>query len=89
MDLTPELEKLARKGYKLYFTVDGHLNSLRNTLVGEIVAREIKNLIKTMRTEKGWAKQRTKDLRKLWTWVPDTHPGRQTFWETVLEERGR
>ncbi len=45
-DLTPELMNRARERQKLYFTVDGHLNSLGNQVVGECVASAVRELLK-------------------------------------------
>ena len=38
-DLTPSLQEHARAGEKLYFTVDGHMNSAGNELAGRLVAK--------------------------------------------------
>jgi hypothetical protein len=50
LDLTPLLIERARGGEKLYFTQDGHLNSLGNRVVGEAAARFIREQI-ARRTE--------------------------------------
>jgi hypothetical protein len=44
-DLTPELIRRASEGQKLYFTVDGHLNSLGNQVVGELTAAVIGDIL--------------------------------------------
>jgi hypothetical protein len=45
LDLTPLLIKRAQEGEKLYFTQDGHLNSLGNRVAGEAAARFIREQI--------------------------------------------
>lgn len=45
-DLTVDLTEAAKRGKKLYFTVDGHLNSAGNIVVGELVSNEISELLK-------------------------------------------
>jgi len=46
INLLPELKKVAETGTELYFHKDGHLNSLGNKKVAEILAREL--------NERGW-----------------------------------
>jgi hypothetical protein len=44
LDLTPSLTTRAKAGEKLYFTVDGHLNSHGNEVAGMLVADFLRNL---------------------------------------------
>ena len=51
LDLTDDLTRHASLGEKLYFTMDGHLNSLGNRVAGEVAGAFIRMLIKEKENE--------------------------------------